>query len=318
MKWVNVGTHTEWGLYGDVSTEVNNAVATETGYDVLHSSSSSSSENTGYIIKKLDSEYDECWFSFNFRHYAAGSSTTSHGVYVGFDSNNSSVTNTIPLVHLDTSATDVRVTLDKKFYYNYRWYHTILYDPSKTLSTSDKKIHNVEIHLKTGTDGRVDVWFDHKLAFSYRSPSDFADMKISYAKIICVGTTYTQYSSFIIQDTRRIGYEKFVKLTIDPDTEQNMPQGSTTNFTLSGLSDSSEYSDITGVCAVLQATSRDANISTGTYTLNGANVGTIDVSDSSGKAYETAHAETNSITGLPWTRDNIEGKTLSFTVNGAS
>ena len=96
-----------------------------------------------------------------------------------------------------------------------------------------------------------------------------------------------------------------------------MPQGSTTTYTLSGLADSSEYSDITGVVAVLQATSRDANISTGTYTLNGAEIGTIDVSDSSGKAYETAHVETNSVTGLPFTRDDIEGKTLSFTVNGA-
>ena len=96
-----------------------------------------------------------------------------------------------------------------------------------------------------------------------------------------------------------------------------MPQGSTTTYTLSGLTDSSEYSDITGVVAVLQATSRDANISTGTYTLNGAQIGTIDVSDSSGRAYETAHAETNNVTGLPFTRDDIEGQTLSFTVNGA-
>ena len=97
-----------------------------------------------------------------------------------------------------------------------------------------------------------------------------------------------------------------------------MPQGSTTTYTLSGLSDATEFSDITSFCAVLQATSRDANISTGTFSLEGADVGTIDVSDSSGKAYEIAYAETNSMTGKPWTRDDIEGKTLSFKVNGAS
>ena len=194
----------------------------------------------------------------------------------------------------------------------------ILYDPQVSFDFSDKKKHNIELHIKTGDAGRLDVWFDHKLMFSYRSPSAFAN-PISHITFGTVGSNATAIalSSFILQDTRRIGYEKFVKLNISPETEQNMPQGSTTTYTLSGLSDSSEYSDITGVCAVLQATSRDANINTGTFTLEGADVGTIDVSDSSGRAYEIAHSETNSITGLPFTQDEIEGKTLSFTVNGA-
>lgn len=183
--------------------------------------------------------------------------------------------------------------------------------------------NNIEVHFKNGENGRVDVWIDTKLFCSYRSPSAFPSTPIKY-----VGQQgYREYnwyglwgyvSSIIIQDTRRIGLEKFKKLTIDPDTEQNMPQGSTTTYKLSGLSDATEFSDITSVCAVLQATSRDANISTGTFSLEGADVGTIDVSDSSGKAYEIAHAETNSLTGKPWTRDDIEGKTLSFKVNGAS
>lgn len=194
----------------------------------------------------------------------------------------------------------------------------ILYDPQVSFNFSDGKKHNIELHIKTGDTGRLDVWFDHKLMFSYRSPSAFAN-PISHITFGTEGNNATALalSSFILQDTRRIGYEKFVKLNIDPATEQNMPQGSTTTYTLSGLSDSSEYSDITGVCAVLQATSRDANINTGTFTLEGADVGTIDVSDSSGRAYEIAHSETNSLTGLPFTRDEIEGKTLSFTVNGA-
>ena len=97
-----------------------------------------------------------------------------------------------------------------------------------------------------------------------------------------------------------------------------MPMGSTTTYKLSGLSDATEFSDITSVCAILQATSRDANITTGTYSINGADVGTIDVSDSSGKAYEIAHSEINSVTGKSWVRDDIEGKTLSFTVNGTA
>lgn len=190
----------------------------------------------------------------------------------------------------------------------------------KSTSTYNKANLNIEIHLKTGEEGRVDVWIDTKLSMSYRSPSAFTDMNIPYIRISKNGeyNLYMFFAHFILQDTRRIGLEKFKKLTIDPDTEQNMPQGSTTTYKLSGLSDATEFSDITSVCAVLQATSRDANISTGTFSLEGADVGTIDVSDSSGKAYEIAYAETNSLTGKPWTRDDIEGKTLSFKLNGAS
>ena len=198
-----------------------------------------------------------------------------------------------------------------------------IYITDTSVSFNSEAPNNIEVHFKNGENGRVDVWIDTKLFCSYRSPSAFPSTPIKY-----VGQQgYSEHgyyglfgyvSSIIIQDTRRIGLEKFKMLTVDPATEQNMPQGSTTTFTLSGLSDATEFSDITSVGAILQATSRDANITTGTFSLNGADLGTIDVSDSSGKAYEIAHAETNSLTGKPWTRDEIEGKTLSFTVNGAS
>lgn len=195
----------------------------------------------------------------------------------------------------------------------------LLYTSEKTFVNTDDVWHNIEFHVKTGENGRIDIWLDTKLFCSFRSPSAFNWEMNSVGISVEDITNFEMYaSSFILQDTRRIGLEKFKKLTIDPDTEQNMPQGSTTTYKLSGLSDATEFSDITSVCAVLQATSRDANISTGTFSLEGADVGTIDVSDSSGKAYEIAHAETNSLTGKPWTRDDIEGKTLSFKVNGAS
>lgn len=197
---------------------------------------------------------------------------------------------------------------------------TLLYTSDKPfINTEDETWHNIEFHVKTGENGRIDIWLDTKLFCSFRSPSAF-NWEINRVGLSC--ERFSGYdmraSSFILQDTRRIGLEKFKKLTINPDTEQNMPQGSTTTYTLSGLSDATEFSDITSVCAVLQSTSRDTNISTGTFSLEGADVGTIDVSDSSGKAYEIAYAETNSLTGKPWTRDDIEGKTLSFKVNGAS
>lgn len=202
--------------------------------------------------------------------------------------------------------------------------YTSLYTSESTIDTSSNTaMHNIEMHYKAGEDGRIDIWIDHKLFCSFRSPTALSTtpnyISIAESHSYYGYSTYDMYiSSIILQDTRRIGYEKFKMLTIDPSTEQNMPQGSTTNFTVSGLSDATEFSDITSFGAIMQTTSKDANITTGTFSLNGSEIGTIDVSDSSGKAYEIAHIETNPATTKPWTRDDIEGKTLSFTVNGAS
>lgn len=310
MKWVNIGDVEEFDLYSNFTTVKDNEM------QYSNTSRGIKATSNGLLIHKLSEEITEAWVSFDIALKSDVSSVYSrYFSTLGFDVDNAEQTTNIPSCCLCWSGgcqATPKVGLGKR-----NSEATILYDPEVTWDFSDKKPHNIEIHVKTGSEGRIDVWFDHKLSFSYRSPSDFSS-NIKYFKIKWVYYGNTSYfSSFILQDTRRIGYEKFVKLTIDPATEQNMPQGSTTTYTLSGLEDSSEYSDITGVVAVLQATSRDANISTGTYTLDGADIGTIDVSDSSGKAYETAHVETNSVTGLPFTRDDIEGKTLSFTVNGA-
>lgn len=311
MKWVNIGDVEEFDLYSNFTT------VKDTKMQYSNTARATKIEAaSGLLVHKLPEEITEAWVSFDFAT-PNGLMSPSYGHLnsLGFDKDNTVKASSIPCVLMTYGGSYTifpKVGIGTTDYTG-----KVLYDPEVTWDFSDKKPHNIEIHVKTGSEGRIDVWFDHKLSFSYRSPSDFPD-NIQYLKIRH-GVFYypCYYSSFILQDTRRIGYEKFVKLNIDPATEQNMPQGSTTNYTLSGLSDSSEYSDITGVIAVLQATSRDANISTGTYTLDGADIGTIDVSDSSGKAYETAHVETNSVTGLPFTRDDIEGKTLSFTVNGA-
>lgn len=200
--------------------------------------------------------------------------------------------------------------------------YTSLYTSEGTIDVS-AKMHNIEMHYKAGENGRVDIWIDHKLFCSFRSPTALPTtpnyISIAQSTPFYGDSAYDMYiSSIILQDTRRIGYEKFKMLTVNPATEQNMPQGSTTNYTVSGLSDATEFSDITSFGAIMQTTSKDANITTGTFSLNGSEIGTIDVSDSSGKAYEIAHSESNPATTKPWTRDDIEGKTLSFTVNGAS
>lgn len=297
MRWLNTGFVEGFNLFsGAVTTKSVDVFYTNTGSYVQI--------QDGYIQRSFEDK-NEVWVSFDMCLVQTRNFAVTMG-FLGSDSN-------LPLLYGVFNKASINLKVIKG-----TDTESILYDPLRSFDFSDLKKHNIEIHMVTGGVGRIDVWFDHKLMFSYRSPSAFqGTIKSFYYYHTSLPAGDIALSSFILQDTRRIGYEKFVKLNIDPATEQNMPQGSTTTYTLSGLSDSSEYSDITGVCAVLQATSHDANINTGTFTLEGADVGTIDVSDSSGRAYEIAHSETNSLTGLPFTRDDIEGKTLSFTVNGA-
>lgn len=176
----------------------------------------------------------------------------------------------------------------------------------------------LEIHIKTGDDGRIDVWENNALLCSYRSPSEITG-DLQNLNIIGAGinsNVYLMLHSLIAQDTARIGLERFKKLEVSPSTDQTMPQNSTTTFKLSGLSDATEFSDITSIVPVIHTTSKDANITEGTFSIEGATIGTVDISDSSGKAIASTNSTINSVTNAPWTRDNIEGKTLSFKVNG--
>lgn len=300
MKRINPGILCAFDAYDRASQKGANDAPSkilQTTYCVgLSSISGSYVRMTG-----LPENCTELWFSFDM--------TQTDREDLGAEFTVKFSDNTLPYIRIDKSGSVKICSSDDQVLYNKTnvnpWFNTN---------------KNLEIHIKTGENGRIDIWKDTKLNTSYRSPSAF-NGTINMVEIrggVSYQVAELCFAHFILQDTRRIGLEKFKKLTIDPDTEQNMPQGSTTTYKLSGLSDATEFSDITSVCAVLQATSRDANISTGTFSLEGADVGTIDVSDSSGKAYEIAHAETNSLTGKPWTRDDIEGKTLSFKVNGAS
>lgn len=306
MKWVNIGDVEEFDYHTD-AWETIKSNTSNTG-KALHNYKA----RKGTIRKHLTESVEEVWVSFDIKvlnDIKAGVGV----VRIGFTDING---DNVYLLCTDSMKTPY-FTVCKSSHTSSDFQDTEVYNPDITLDF--REMSNIELHIKSGESAsRIDVWVNHKLKFSYRAP-DLITASIKKFFISFAGSypPEVELSSFILQDTRRIGYEKFVKLNIDPATEQNMPQGSTTTYTLSGLTDSSEYSDITGVVAVLQATSRDANISTGTYTLNGAKIGTIDVSDSSGRAYETTHAETNSVTGLPFTRDDIEGQTLSFTVNGA-
>lgn len=213
--------------------------------------------------------------------------------------------------------TDENEYLVSPYYTKYVANANIINEPLDVVVTDTPTY--VEVHIKTGSDGRIDVWINNALKGSYRSPSNITgsitDVNI-YANHL--DATPIILHSFIFQDAGRIGLERLKRLTVSPDTEQTMPQNSTTNFTLSGLSDATEFSDITSIVPVIRTTSKDANITEGTFSIEGATIGTVDISDSSGRAVAAVTSTTNSVTGAPWKRENIEGKILNFTVNGAS
>lgn len=311
FKWLNPGIAELWDITSGVSTtKSTNTSYTLTGYytEIIKDNSLFKLVNTEDSLIKTN----ELWFSYDYY------------VYGGINSRMSNLS--LLEVKDKDDKTIVRVQPEERdsgYYLTiYDDSDTLLYTSDLTYNIKEKAWHNIEFHVKFGDSGRIDIWIDTKLFCSFRTPSAFADKTMWKVGIHGRGRNFYGHhmyvSSIIMQNTRRIGLEKFKMLTVDPSTEQNMPQGSTTNFTISGLSDSTEFSDITAFGAVLEATSRDANISTGTFSLEGADIGTIDVSDSSGKAYEIATTTTNSLTEKAWTRDDIEGKTLSFKVNEAS
>ena len=270
-----------------------------------------------FIKQKVDAVH-ECWFSYDLYADAPGrTDKRALNLTLGslMDANSAEV--------VSVRADDIIVTQDGGGVVT----PYIMVGSTKVYTAESSftinKTTNIELHLRIGdADGRVDMWVDNKLFMSYRHPTQFASLSMQYVYLAQTrseyGLTYAYVSSFIYQDTRRIGMEKFKMLTIDPATEQSMPQGSTTNFKVSGLPEDTEYSDITGFGVVLQPTSRDANITQGTFSLNGATIGTVDVSSSSGGDFVQAYNTSNTLTGKVFTRDDIEGKTLSLTVNGAS
>lgn len=302
MKWVNPGFAEALDINNLAETQINtDSTKTHTGYEIHLPSKAK-------LYIKVP-QLKEGWMSFDFRGSPVQEDDKGRTVlFRAYDN----ALNTF-YFSLEVLYSTKQLTVRDKD-------GRAVYTSEKALGINNDTLTNIEVHFKMGEEGRIDVWENTKLFCSYRSPTFFPNVGVDYIGLTGNWFNGVDYyvSSIIIQDTRRIGLEKFQKLTINPDTEQNMPMGSTTTYELSGLSDATEFSDITSVCAILQATSRDANITTGTYSINGADVGTIDVTDSSGKAYEIAHSEINSITGKPWVRDDIEGKTLSFTVNGTA
>lgn len=273
----------------------------------------------GKFIKQKVDAVQECWFSYDLYADAPGRGSEVRKLNLTFgslqDANSADV--------VSVRADNIGVTQ----YSNGVVTPYIMVGSTKVYTSESSftitNTTNIELHFRIGdADGRVDMWVDNKLFMSYRHPTQFASLSMQYVYLAQTFSeydmTYAYVSSFIYQDTRRIGMEKFKMLTIDPATEQSMPQGSTTNFLVSGLPEDTEYSDITGFGVVLQPTSRDANITQGTFSLNGATIGTVDVSSSSGGDFVQAYNTSNTMTGKVFTRDDIEGKTLSLTVNGAS
>lgn len=186
--------------------------------------------------------------------------------------------------------------------------------PHATKINHTKTRKNLEFHIRTGEDGVFDVWVDRKLLFSFSTAAFSENVHGFGAELGNYSDVF--FSSVILQNTGRIGMEKFCMLTASPAGEQTLEAGSMASFTLSGLDGISENTEITGVGAILQATSKDDAITTGTFALEGDVLGTVDVTDASGHAYEQAFVEVHPATGTPFTKAEIEGKTLTLAVDG--
>lgn len=194
---------------------------------------------------------------------------------------------------------------------------------SKSLYTHGTNIHhksvrkNLELHIRTGEDGVFDVWVDRKLLFSFPA-AVFSGKVQGFGMGIGSGSFSPEVlvSSIILQDTGRIGMEKLCMLTASPAGEQTLEAGSAASFVLGGLDGIPEDTEITGMGVVLQATSRDDSITRGTFALEGSVLGTVDATDASGTAYEQVFALAHPATGKPFTKEEIEGKTLTLAVDG--
>lgn len=302
MKYLNPG-------YVVLFTNCDAVQGTDTKYKNMFNTGEYVDMTGAHIKQKVDS-VKECWFSYDY-YNKTDTAITDFTFGSLLDANGNEVVS-VKAAHFLRAITPYVMVGS-----------TQVYTSDNLFTITSDAVTNIEIHFRIGdADGRVDMWVDNKLFFSYRHPTQFASLSMQYVNITQTFSQYTQthsyVSSFIYQDTRRIGLEKFKMLTIDPSTEQSMPQGSTTNFKVTGIPENTEYSDITGFGVVLQPTSRDANITNGTFSLNGTSLGTVDVSSSSGRDFVQVYATSNTLTGKAFTRDDIEGKTLSLTVNGAS
>lgn len=309
MRYVNPGFIELFDYYtGGVTTESTNL---STNYFI------NNDEAEVTYRKILDNPTYEVWVQMNL--YAERITPLNRFLYLGYLNQSESIDSNISkgnlpgLIFISSSNKRIwTIKVARGFNSN-----NILYNPGLVLDCSDSNFHNIEFHMKTSEEGagRIDLWIDHKLALSYRSPSQFPG-KLATLSINCDIAILLQIYSIILQDTGRIGMERFVRLDTDKPTEQQFLAGASTDFVLSNYPEGAEYEDITGVSIAFQGTSRDSAITEGKFSLNGANIGTIDVSDSSGKAWEVATAGVNSNTGEKWRREDIEGKTLTFLVGG--
>ena len=180
MRWLNTGFVEGFVAHiGGKTVKSTDRNITETGTYI--------SVSKDYIQKNIEAT-NEIWFSFDM---------ALKGIYEGYGEIYLGCTN---LPHLRCSGNWVAMfkVYDEK--------NNVLYNPQISFDFSDGKKHNIELHIKTGDTGRLDVWFDHKLMFSYRSPSAFTN-PISFIQCGANGGTLSptlSLSSFILQDTRRI------------------------------------------------------------------------------------------------------------------
>lgn len=253
------------------------------------------------------SAVSEVWASLDCYGYSSGNNTNVYTYYYFNDASGNNICK-IGRIAPDTS---VSAQTWKPILYDSS--NTALYTPSEQIQMYETKNH-FEFHVKTGTGGGVDVWINNTLVYSFNTDSLSGSIG-QFGGYHGDNTNYQQvnyYSSFIIQDTGRIGQEEFKLLSINPSSAQTINAGSSASFTVSGLDDFSANNAIKSFGVITKSTNSDSNITTGTVTLDGNSVGTLDLSSSVTDDLQFCSNLAN------YSKTDINNKTLVLSVNGGA
>ena len=249
------------------------------------------------------SAVSEVWVSFDSYGYNSGYSGYAYKYYYFNDTSGNNICKIGRI-----SANNDNTNKWKPILYNSSG--TALYTPSNSIYTYNT-LNHFEFHVKTGTGGIVEVFVNNTLVYSFST--DALSGSIGQFGGYHGNNNYPPidyYSSFIIQDTGRIGLEEFKMLTTSPSSAQTIEAGGSQSFTVTGLSDFNTKNEITSFGVITKSTNSDTTITQGTATLEGDVIGTIDLSSS------VANNLMFAAKIAPFARDDINGKTVTLSVNG--
>ena len=251
------------------------------------------------------SAVSEVWVSFDAYEYNSGYANYAYKYYYFNDTSGNNICKIGRISYSNDNPRYWKPIL-------YDGSNTVLYTPEDSVFMNEKLTH-FEFHVKTGTGGIVEVFANDELVYAFNIDSLSGSIKAfggyhgnnNYPPV-------DYYSSFIIQDTRRIGREEFKLLTTSPASAQTINAGGSASFTVSGLNDFSANNLIKSFGVITKSTNSDSDITTGTLTFDGNTIGTVNLSSSATDDLQFCSNLAN------YSKTDIDNKTLTLSVNGGA